>query len=324
MAWSETGLRTTSAHPSISTAASSICESPPTCCLHSLRLDNADKHIHASSAYGPVALVRSDDMSHYCTEARTALPVAVGVGGFVQESGTWFKAPVATMGSMVWKVPIFPLCENRIPGTNVTYGLSIPANASSAGIEWSMNACADYCRSHTSSVASRNATATCRLATIYSQQENEQARVACGDHVCWLGLRQHKGSKGSFLWADGTSLTFQNWDQPPPQKSTVKVLVNADYWLDEKGANVAFMNVPGGEAFEICDKANVCNLVKTVTLMVQMVTLIVGLNGILLGNRLLLGILKYVFALTNIGKPTVSPILRCWCSVLALFGPMIF
>eukprot|EP00485_Elphidium_margaritaceum_P008096 CAMPEP_0202702238 /NCGR_PEP_ID=MMETSP1385-20130828/15263_1 /ASSEMBLY_ACC=CAM_ASM_000861 /TAXON_ID=933848 /ORGANISM="Elphidium margaritaceum" /LENGTH=230 /DNA_ID=CAMNT_0049359855 /DNA_START=40 /DNA_END=729 /DNA_ORIENTATION=+ len=62
------------------------------------------------------------------------------------------------------------------------------------------------------------------LASIHTADDNLQAKFDCGDIYCWIGLNDcgdptdcdinnyGSGTEGTFVWIDGTSYDYGNWD----------------------------------------------------------------------------------------------------------------
>jgi hypothetical protein len=157
----------------------------------------------------------------------------------VHESGTWFTADpnFHTFSKLTFPgysgkiVPVLPLCSTG-QGAQKTYTLLHGGGDGVTG------------------VTAEEASALCTssgmtLASIASANENEQARKACGDNSCWLGLESASPTKwmAPAEWEDGTSFEYANWwpvQQPAPRDDPVNPPI------------YVFMNVPGEEPGEHC------------------------------------------------------------------------
>lgn len=57
------------------------------------------------------------------------------------------------------------------------------------------------------------------LVTIGSAEENDFVKDLCGDRICWLGLKEIRGSE-LWVWADGAPLVnYENWEQGEPNNA---------------------------------------------------------------------------------------------------------
>ena len=64
------------------------------------------------------------------------------------------------------------------------------------------------------------------IASIHSDADNEAARDACGDNVCWIGLRESGGEAGThafeqlWRWPDNSTAgvdSYHNWAPGEPE-----------------------------------------------------------------------------------------------------------
>ena len=218
-------------------------------------------------AYSLLALVLvlaygDANVDAFCSFEELESTAECGESCAVHESGAWFTADatfykfsaetVPGFSEDHPEVPIVPLCSSMNQadttlGTQKTYFVPAPdasspddaegVTAERAGIICSTQRCTE------AQVADGSCSST--LATIASAEENERARLACGDSSCWLGLQSARTSVWSdpSEWDDGTAFAYTNWwpvDQPPAREdpSYPKVYV--------------FMNIPGAEPGEHC------------------------------------------------------------------------
>merc|ERR1712023_267570 len=64
------------------------------------------------------------------------------------------------------------------------------------------------------------------LASILSEQDQEDADEACGYYLCWVGLERVED--GILVWTDGTNSNYTNWRN---EKEMNTFIENEDYGL---------------------------------------------------------------------------------------------
>ena len=86
------------------------------------------------------------------------------------------------------------------------------------------------------------------MASIHSEADNEAAREACGNQMCWIGLRESGGDAGThafeqtWRWPDNSTAgadTYHNWAQGEPKNK------DSDFYANYEDQRHALMNGPG-------------------------------------------------------------------------------
>jgi len=82
------------------------------------------------------------------------------------------------------------------------------------------------------------------LAIIKSAQENTQARSACGQSICWVGLVEDPGTE-HWRWHDGTAVSYSNWHTGEPNnfggRDEDRAIMNFDWGIWEQQAKAGAM-----------------------------------------------------------------------------------
>ena len=89
------------------------------------------------------------------------------------------------------------------------------------------------------------------MASIHSEADNEAAREACGNQMCWIGLRESGGDAGThafeqtWRWPDNSTAgadTYHNWGQGEPKNK------DSGYFGDYEDQRHAMMNSGFGQS----------------------------------------------------------------------------
>ena len=89
------------------------------------------------------------------------------------------------------------------------------------------------------------------MASIHSEADNEAAREACGNQMCWIGLRESGGDAGThafeqtWRWPDNSTAgadTYHNWGQGEPKNK------DSGYFGDYENQRHAVMNSGFGQS----------------------------------------------------------------------------